>query len=77
MNNIIEEDTEFNIYNFKSIINYLQENVIQILLIILVFFIIYIVDYISNVNAILMSQMNIIPQQLQNNIKKNNKKRKM
>ena len=78
--NIIEEDNEFNIYNFKSIITYLQENVIQILLMILVFFIIYIVDYISNVNAILMSQMNIIPHQLQNNIKINKKiikKRKM
>jgi hypothetical protein len=74
---IIEEDNEFNIYNFKTIIIYLQENFIQILLIILVFFIIYIVDYISNVNAILMSQMNIVPQQLQNNIKINKKRKKV
>ena len=67
---IIEEDNEFSIYNIKSIIIYLQENIIQIILLILVFVIIFIVDYISNVNTIIMSQINVIPQQSQNNIKK-------
>ena len=72
---IIEEDNEFSIYNLKSIIIYLQENIIQIILLILVFVIIFIVDYISNVNTIQMSQMNVIPQQSQNNIKIHKKRK--
>lgn len=67
---IIEEDNDFSIYNFNSIINYIKDNFVQILLLILVFFIIFIVDYIANINTIIISQMNIIPQQqTQNNVK--------
>ena len=54
---IIEEDNEFSIYDFNSIINYTKENFFQILLLFLVFFIIYAVDYISNINT-MMSQIN-------------------
>jgi hypothetical protein len=54
---IIEEDNEFSIYNFNSIINYIKENFFQILLLFLVFFIIYLVDYITNINT-MMSQIN-------------------
>ena len=54
---IIEEDNEFSIYDFNSIINYTKENFFQILLLFLVFFIIYLVDYISNINTII-SQIN-------------------
>lgn len=43
---IIKDD-----WNIHSIINFIKENVIQILLFILVFVIIFVVDYISNINA--------------------------
>lgn len=57
---IIEEDNDFSIYNVISIINYIKEHFIQILLLILVFFIVYTVDHISNINAMIMSQMNTV-----------------
>lgn len=65
----IEEDNEFSIYNFNSIINYIKDNYIQLLLLCLVFFIIYIVHYITDLNTILMSQMNIIPAQQNQKLK--------
>jgi hypothetical protein len=54
---IIEEDNHFFVYNFNSIINYIKDNPVQILLLTLVFFIIYVVDHISNINAIIMTQI--------------------
>ena len=58
---MIEDDSDLSIYDFNSIIDYIKNNIIQILLLILVFFIIYTVDYISNINTILMTTSSMIP----------------
>ena len=58
---IIEEENDFSIYDFNSIVNYVKENFIQILLLFFVFCIIYIVDYISNINIILMAPISMMP----------------
>lgn len=47
-----EED--FSFYNINSIIYFIKNNVIQIFLLLLVFLIIYLVDYISNINNMLL-----------------------
>ena len=46
---------DLSIWNINSIIEYTKENFIQILLLILVVFIIYIVDHISNLNAVIFA----------------------
>jgi hypothetical protein len=56
-----DEYEELSIWNIKSIMDYIKENFIQILLFISVFIIIYIVDYISNINAVLFSMPPPIP----------------
>jgi hypothetical protein len=56
-----DDDSDLSIYDFNSIINYIKNNIIQILLLILVFFIIYVVDYICNINAMLMTTTSMIP----------------
>ena len=60
---MIDDESDLSIYNFNSIINYIKNNFIQILLLVLVFFIIYTVDYISNINAMLMAPITMIPGQ--------------
>jgi hypothetical protein len=62
----MDKEAEFNyqeisIWNLNSIINYLKDNLIQILLLILVFVIIYTVDYISNINAMISSIPQAVP----------------
>lgn len=54
-----DDEPDLSIYDFNSIINYIKNNFIQILLLILVFFIIYTVDYISNINTMLMAPISI------------------
>jgi len=56
-----EDYEELSIWDLNSIINYIKDNYIQFLLLILVFFIIYIVDYISNINAMIFSMPSPIP----------------
>ena len=58
---MIDDESDLSIYDFNSIINYIKNNTIQIFLLILVFFIIYTVDYISNINTILMTTSSMIP----------------
>ena len=58
---MINDESDLSIYDFNSIINYVKNNYIQILLLFLVFCIIYIVDYISNINAMLMTPISILP----------------
>jgi hypothetical protein len=65
---MFDDESDLSIYDFNSIINYIKNNIIQILLLILVFFIIYTVDYISNINAILMTTTSMIPSMPQVNI---------
>ena len=65
---------DFSFFNYNSIINFLQNNYIQIGMLILVFIIIYIVDHISNINAILYGIPSAVPGlQNQNNIKSKEK----
>ena len=52
MENSIYDDSDWNISNIYEII---KENVASFLLLFVVFGIIYVVDYISNINAILYS----------------------
>ena len=62
MKESIDVDYEdFSVHNFTSIISYIKNNYIQFLLLILVFFIVFIVDYISNINAIIFSIPSPIP----------------
>jgi hypothetical protein len=49
------EYEDFNIYDINSILGFIKENFIQLLLLLLVAIIIYIVDYISNINAMIFS----------------------
>jgi hypothetical protein len=71
------DESDFSIYDFNSIINYIKNNYIQILLLFLVFLIIYAVDYISNINAMLMAPVAMMtskpPQQPQIKIPKGRK----
>jgi dolichyl-phosphate-mannose--protein O-mannosyl transferase len=66
-----DDDSDLSIYDFNSIINYIKNNIIQILLLILVFFIIYVVDYICNINTMLMTTSTMIPSIPQVQIKPN------
>jgi len=47
-------EDDFSFYNINSLIDFVKNNIIQILLFLLVFVIIYIVDHISNINTMLM-----------------------
>jgi len=60
---MFDDESDLSIYDFNSIINYIKNNYIQFLLLFLVFFIIYTVDYISNINTILMSPITVMPSQ--------------
>jgi len=55
------EYDDFNIYDINSIISFIKENTIQILLLLLVPVIIYIVDHISNINAIIFGLPSPVP----------------
>ena len=55
------EYEEYPIWNLNSFINYTKDHFIQILLLIFVFIIIYIVDHISNINALLYGIPSAVP----------------
>jgi hypothetical protein len=48
-------------WDFYSILNFMKENFVQILLLILVFVIIYLVDHISNINSAIFGLPSTIP----------------
>jgi hypothetical protein len=73
---MIDDEPDLSIYDFNSIINYIKNNFIQILLLLFVFLIIYTIDYISNINNMLMTPISMIPSIVQEPIKML-KKRKM
>jgi hypothetical protein len=56
----ISED-ELSFWNIKSIVNFTKENFIQILMLLAVFAIVYVVDYISNINSMVFSMPSAIP----------------
>ena len=58
---MIDDEPELSIYDFNSIINYIKNNFIQILLLIFVFLIIYTIDQISNINTMLMAPITMMP----------------
>ena len=60
---MIDDEPELSIYDFNSIINYIKNNFIQILLLLFVFLIIYTIDQISNINAIIMAPITMMPSQ--------------
>lgn len=55
------EYEDFSFKNINSIINYIKNNWFQFLLLFLVFIIIYVVDYISNINTMIFAIPTPIP----------------
>ena len=74
-----ENEDEFSIFNLNSVINFIQNNIIKILLLGLVFFIIYIVDRVTNLNNMIaaVQQQQMMKEQIKQMKKevKNNKKK--
>ncbi len=70
-------ENDVSIYDFNSIITYIKNNFIQFLLLFAIFFIIYTVDYISNINAMIMAQNYMNTQQLPKQQIKHSKGRKL
>ena len=56
-----DEIQEYTFDNFESIIKYIQNHSIQILMLLTVFIIIFVIDHISNINAILFGIPSAIP----------------
>jgi len=71
-NNNNNNDDELSIYNFKSIIHFIQNNIVQIILFILVFVIIYLVDKVTHFNTMLVAiqQQQIMKDQMKDQMKK-------
>jgi len=67
------ENEEISIYNPTSIIKFIQNNIIQLLLLGLVFVVIYIVDRITNFNNVLIDIQNQQMMKEQMKIMKKNK----
>ena len=70
------EYSDFNINDIHSIMNFIKKNYIQLFLLLLVPIIIYIVDHISNINAVLFGLPSPIPgapQQQPKNLQTQNK----
>jgi len=69
-------DDELSIYNFKSIVHFIQNNIVQIILFILVFVIIYVVERVTHFNTMLVAiqQQQIMKDQMKKSKNtKNNK----
>jgi hypothetical protein len=54
-------EKESSIWDINTIIDFIKNNYIQILMFLSVFVIIYIVDYISNINAVLFGLPSAVP----------------
>jgi hypothetical protein len=52
---------EFSIWNINSVLGHIKDNIVSFILLICVFFIIYIVDHLSNYNMMLMTMASSIP----------------
>jgi len=55
------EYEDFSFFNYHSIIHFLKNNYMQIGMFFLVFIIIYIVDHVSNINAMLYNIPSAVP----------------
>lgn len=67
-------DDDFSFWNFNSVVNFYKDKYFQIFLFFSVFVIIYVVDYISNMNAMIFAAPSIIPKQ---NLDKKSKRSKL
>lgn len=62
MENSSELDPDnFSFWNFNSVVNFYKDKFVPILLFLLVFVIIYVVDKISNINAMIFAMPSYIP----------------
>ena len=50
---------KFSIWNINSVLGHIKDNIVSFILLICVFFIIYIVDHLSNYNMMLMTMASI------------------
>ena len=75
----LNNDNDYSIYNFNSFVHFIQNNIYQILLFILVIIIIYIVDRLTHFNMmigmihqqkVMKDQMKHIKKNLKNSLKK-------
>lgn len=55
------EHEKFQYWNVEYIINYIKNHYIQFLLLIIVCVIVYVIDHISNINAVIYGAPQIIP----------------
>ncbi len=55
MNEELEDFEDFSLYNFTSIFYYIKNNFVKFILLILTFFIIFVVEYITHINNIMLS----------------------
>jgi len=78
----LNNDNDYSIYNFNSFVHFIQNNIYQILLFILVIIIIYIVDRLTHFNMmigmihqqkVMKDQMKHIKKNLKNSLKKSQK----
>lgn len=54
-------ESESSVWDIKTTIDFIKNNYIQILMFLSVFVIIYVVDYISNINAVLFGLPSAVP----------------
>lgn len=54
-------DDNFSFWNFNSVVNFYKDKYLQIFLFFSIFVIIYVVDYISNMNAMIFAMPSVIP----------------
>jgi hypothetical protein len=57
----MNSENEEELFSLKSLIEYVNENFYGLILLILAFFIIYFVDYISHINALMFAMPSPIP----------------
>jgi hypothetical protein len=82
--NFIVVDDDFNIFDIKSVVSHINANKLGFVLLLFVFIIIYVIDYINRINSFVFSITNPIqipgvsnsmPMQLPQNMKRKTKKR--
>lgn len=69
---------EFSIWNINHVLSHIKDNVVSFVLLICVFFIIYLVDHLSNYNMALMSMSSVaIPAAVMQPIQKKRKDKRL
>jgi uncharacterized membrane protein YozB (DUF420 family) len=60
----MEEVDDFSIWNINSVLTHIKDNMVSFILLICVFFIIYLVDHLTNYNTTLMAAAAAMPMQV-------------